>query len=71
MLASPLRLTHIQNLVGDISEADLACVDCYLSTHLGIFIPGLGHCGLFFRPQHTHPSHRLYYFQAKSSVLKI
>ena len=49
--------TKIQNLVGDVSEDDLSCVDCYVWDDMGIFIPSVGYCKYAIKPAHTHPSY--------------
>lgn len=47
----------IQSLVGDVSEDDLSCVDCYVGDDMGIFIPSVGYCKYAIKPAHTHPSY--------------
>lgn len=63
-------LIKIQNLVGDISDEDLRHVDCYVSDHLGIFIPSVGFCENAITPSHTHPSYLfVVYFTKEQSFI--
>lgn len=48
---------YIQNLVGNITNDDLSCVDVYVHNNLGIFIPSIGFCKYAIKPNHTHPSY--------------
>lgn len=48
---------YIQNLVGNITENDLSCVDVYIHNKLGIFIPSIGFCKYAIKQNHTHPSY--------------
>lgn len=67
---SPSHMNRIRSLLGDISESDLLNVDCYLSTHLGLFIPSLGYCGMAVRPRHTHPSYSFILFPSQDQYFK-
>ncbi|MBP0957097.1 MAG: helix-turn-helix transcriptional regulator [Oscillospiraceae bacterium] len=50
----------IKNLIGSkLTEADLACVDCYVRPQLGIFIPTAGECGYAAKQGHSHPSYMI------------
>lgn len=61
----------IQNLVGDITESNLKYVDCYISEHLGIFIPSVGFCEYAIKPNHTHPSYSFVLsFSKEQSIIK-
>jgi len=56
------NIHKIQHLVGNISERDLAYVDCYACDDLGIFIPSVGFCGYAVQPGHTHPTYSFVIF---------
>lgn len=57
MKIDPFDMQRIQNLVGDVTAANLQYVDCHVAEHLGIFIPSVGFCEYAIRPQHTHPAY--------------
>lgn len=51
---------QIKDLIGSkLTEADLACVDCYVRPQLGIFIPTAGKCGYAAKQGHSHPSYMI------------
>lgn len=50
----------IKALIGKtVTEDDLKCVDCYVHSKLGLFIPSTGPCNYARRPSHTHPSYMI------------
>ena len=65
------ELTKIQELVGQVSEADLKYVDAFVSDRLGIFIPSVGFCQYAIRAGHTHPSYSfVVFFSEEQNFLK-
>ncbi len=63
-------LHKMQSLVGDITADNLKYVDCYVSEHLGIFIPSVGFCEYAIRPQHTHPGYSfVLFFSPEQSIV--
>jgi len=65
-------LENIQDLVGNIKEENLKYVDCYVSKHLGVFIPSVGFCEYAIRPEHTHPSFSfVLFFSEKQSIVPV
>lgn len=61
---------YIQNLVGNITEDDLSCVDVYVHETLGIFIPSIGFCKYAIKANHTHPSYSFtLFFSEKDSII--
>lgn len=62
------NLKYIKNLVGDITEDDLLCVDVYAHEKLGIFIPSIGYCKYAIRPNHTHPSYSFILFTYENGL---
>ncbi|MDO5558945.1 MAG: AraC family transcriptional regulator [Oscillospiraceae bacterium] len=48
----------IRKLVGeDLTQQQLAYVDCYVDKKLGLFIPSTGQCGYARKDDHVHPSY--------------
>ncbi|MTI67980.1 MAG: helix-turn-helix transcriptional regulator [Firmicutes bacterium] len=65
-------LKNIQRLVGNITEKNLQYVDCYISQHLGIFIPSVGFCEYAITPQHTHPAYSfIMFFSEEQSIVPV
>lgn len=65
-------LNKMQKLVGDITESNLKYVDCYVSEHMGIFIPSVGFCEYAIAPNHTHPSYSFtLFFSENQSILPV
>ncbi|MFL0196316.1 helix-turn-helix domain-containing protein [Clostridium sp. WILCCON 0269] len=63
-------LKSIQALVGNITEDNLKYVDCYISQHLGMFIPSVGFCEYAIIPQHTHPAYSfILFFSEEDSIV--
>ena len=63
------ELEKIRNLVGDITEENLRNVDCYVSEHIGIFIPSVGYCDYAITPRHTHPAYSFVIFFSENQPL--
>lgn len=59
------ELEVIKELVGNITKKQLRHVDCYVSQHLGIFVPSVGFCEYAIMPCHTHPSYSFTLFFSK------
>ena len=52
------NLDTIKKLVGkEVTAEDLRYVDCYVSKHMGLFIPSIGQCQFAITPKHIHPSY--------------
>lgn len=50
----------IKRLIGNtVTEDDLKCVDCYVTSKMGVFIPSTGICKYANKPFHTHPSYMI------------
>lgn len=50
----------IKRLIGDtVTENELRCVECYVNSKLGLFIPSMGQCGYAQRENHSHPSYMI------------
>lgn len=65
-------MKKIRNLVGDITESNLKCVDIYISEKLGIFIPSIGFCEYAIKPNHTHPSYSfVIFFSEKQNIIDV
>lgn len=52
-----MNIEKIRALVGDITEKQLECIDCFIGSNIGLFVPAVGQCMYAITKEHTHPAY--------------
>ncbi|MBU0482984.1 MAG: AraC family transcriptional regulator [Proteobacteria bacterium] len=51
------NIAQIQHLVGPVTQDQIRYVDCFVTKHLGLFLPVGGACQYALSHEHTHPAY--------------